>query len=144
MKEKEEALIDQTDLAQSVSDNIPYEFSEAFLVKPLAPIMVSKEFSTPTEGKQTTDDNGVTAVDYDVEKEVKEVEADFRKGVVLKVPFSYANEMKHDKFPSMEIKVGDIVVFKSKYAVWFDLLKDTMLLKPFDIYAVEKQKNANV
>jgi hypothetical protein len=109
----EEKLIDQSQLAESVAEKIQYDFRDKFLVKPLDPIMVKKEFSKPVPtGESTKDENGIEAVDYDkVETEVKEVESDFKTGVVLKVPFTYSERMKDEKFREMPIKVGDIIVY---------------------------------
>lgn len=131
-----EKLIDQSQLAESVAEKIQYDFRDKFLVKPLDPIMVKKEFSKPVPtGESTKDENGVEAVDYDkVETEVKEVESDFKKGVVLKVPFTYSERMKDEKFREMPIKVGDIIVYS--YGKWFDIMKDTELVGMYDVIAV--------
>lgn len=132
----EEKLIDQSQLAESVAEKIQYDFRDKFLVKPLDPIMVKKEFSKPVPtGESTKDENGIEAVDYDkVETEVKEVESDFKKGVVLKVPFTYSERMKDEKFREMPIKVGDIIVYS--YGKWFDIMKDTELVGMYDVIAV--------
>lgn len=132
----EEKLIDQSQLAESVAEKIQYDFRDKFLVKPLDPIMVKKEFSKPvTSGESTKDENGIEAVDYDkVETEVIEVESDFKKGVVLKVPFTYSERMKDEKFREMPIKVGDIIVYS--YGKWFDIMKDTELVGMYDVIAV--------
>ena len=132
----EEKLIDQSQLAESVAEKIQYDFRDKFLVKPLDPIMVKKEFSKPVPtGESTKDENGVEAVDYDkVETEVKEVESDFKKGVVLKVPFTYSERMKDEKYREMPIKVGDIIVYS--YGKWFDIMKDTELVGMYDVIAV--------
>lgn len=140
---EEEKIIDQSQLAEDLSKKIQYSFAKSFLVKPLEPVMVKKEFDKPVVKDDTPkkDENGVEAVDYDgVETEVKEVESDFRKGVVLKIPFDYQRQMEDDKFPAMPIKVGDILVYKNSYARWFDLLKDTHLVSQFDIVAIETPK----
>lgn len=132
----EEKLIDQSQLAESVAEKIQYDFRDKFLVKPLDPIIVKKEFSKPVPtGESTKDENGIEAVDYDkVETEVKEVESDFKKGVVLKVPFTYSERMKDEKFREMPIKVGDIIVYS--YGKWFDIMKDTELVGMYDVIAV--------
>lgn len=140
---EEEKIIDQSQLAEDLSAKIQYSFAKSFLVKPLEPVMVKKEFDKPVVKDDTPkkDENGVEAVDYDgVETEVKEVESDFRKGIVLKIPFDYQRQMEDDKFPAMPIKVGDILVYKNSYARWFDLLKDTHLVSQFDIVAIETPK----
>lgn len=137
---EEDKIIDQSQLAEDLSSKIKYEMHRQFLVKPLDPIMVKKEFSKPVsaDNKPKKDENGIEAVDYDdVETEVKEVESDFRKGVVLKIPFDYKQSMNGDNWKDMPIKVGDIVVYNDKAARWFDILKDTQLISGYDIIAIE-------
>ena len=64
MEEKE--IVDQSVLAEDVSNKIKYEFVDAFLVKPLDPIKVKKEFSKPVaKSEPTKDKNGVVAQDFD-------------------------------------------------------------------------------
>ncbi|MBO5627919.1 MAG: hypothetical protein J5965_02425, partial [Aeriscardovia sp.] len=63
---EENTIMDQSELAQSVSENIKYQFLDFFLVKPLDPIKVTKEFSKPVStGTPTKDKNGVEAQDFD-------------------------------------------------------------------------------
>ena len=134
----EEIKIDQSVLAEDISSKIEYEFRNMFLVKPLDPVKVKKEFSKPVAKDDTAkkDDNDIEAVDYEqVETEVKEVDSDYRTGVVLKVPFDSKNRMTSKDFPEMEINVGDTVVYKDNRGVWFDLLKDTQLIGAYDIVA---------
>ena len=132
----EEIKIDQSVLAEDISSKIEYEFRNMFLVKPLDPVKVKKEFSKPVAKDDTAkkDDNDIEAVDYEqVETEVKEVDSDYRTGVVLKVPFDSKNRMTSKDFPEMEINIGDTVVYKDNRGVWFDLLKDTQLIGAYDI-----------
>lgn len=137
---EEENKIDQSAVATTVSEGIPYEFVEDFLVKPLDPIIVKKEFSTPVEkGDPKEDENGVVASDYDeVATEVKEVESDFRKAVVLKVPERYQTWMADEKANTPKIKIGDIIIFKATSLRYFDLFKDSALVRHFDIVAIER------
>ena len=129
--------VDQVKLANDVSERISYEFYDNFLVKPLDPVKVKKEFSKPVETKTAKDENGVEAVDYDkVETEVKEVDSDYRKGIILKLPTSYTNAENKDKLP--EYKIGDVVIFRDRAGVFFDLVKDSKLIRLFDIVAIEK------
>jgi len=141
---EEEKLIDQSKLAQSISEKIPYQFADHFLVKPLPPIMVQKEFEEPdTDTPEVKkDENGVAAIDYnETKKTTKEVEANYKKGVVLGIPTSYKN-IDGSRTASLDIKIGDIVVYK--YGQYFDILKDTMIIRTYDIVAVERQGNAEV
>ena len=133
MEEKE--MIDQAAVAQSVADNIKYSFFDYFLVKPLEPVKVKKEFSKPvSNGKATEDANGVKAEDFDnVETEVKEVDSDFRKGIVIKCPTYY-----DEPNAKMHANIGDIVIFRDTAGLRFDLIKDSRLLRLYDILGIEK------
>lgn len=135
----DEKIMDQSQLANDLSGKIEYDFNREFLVKPLEPVMVKKEFSKPVaeSEKPTKDENGIEAVDYkDVETEVKEVESDFKRGVVLKIPHEYKQQLEGDKYIPMDIKVGDVIVYK--YGKWFDLLKDTQLVSVYDVVAISR------
>ena len=134
----EEKLIDQSVLAEDVANKIKYEFRDFFLVKPLDPVKVKKEFNTPVAKTETAvkDDNDIEAQDYDeVKTEVKEVDSDYRRGIVLKQPVWYpADEMKENEI----IKIGDVVLFRDTTGAFFDLVKDSKLIRLFDIVAVER------
>ena len=139
--EDKDKIIDQSELANDVASKIHYEFTDCFLVKLLEPIKVKKEFSKPVETNAPTKDaNGVEAVDYDkVETEVKEVDSDYRKGVVLKVPYSYQTQLNDERTSYLpKINIGDIVVFRDASTRFFDLLKDSKLIRYYDIVALEK------
>ena len=134
----EEKLIDQSVLAEDVANKIKYEFRDFFLVKPLDPVKVKKEFNTPVAKTETAvkDDNDIEAQDYDeVKTEVKEVDSDYRRGIVLKRPEYY--HIDEDSLEK-EIKVGDVVLFKDTAGTFFDLVKDSKLIRLFDIVAVER------
>ena len=104
---EDEKIVDQSLLASDVAGMIPYEFMDHFLVKPLDPVKVKKEFSKPVSKGSTKDADGIEAQDFDeVETEVKEVDSDYRKGVVIKRPMYYE---KSEKTDHIEINVGDVV-----------------------------------
>ena len=129
----EEEKVDQSVLAEDLSGKIKYSFLDYFLVKPLDPIKVKKEFSKPVPtGKPTKDKDGIEAQDFDkVETEVKEVDSDYRRGIVLKRPLYYDNSK--EELGAAEIKIGDTVIFRDTAGLRFDLLKDSRLLRSFDI-----------
>ena len=132
---KDSTIMDQAPLAQSVGDQIKYSFFDYFLVKPLDPIKVKKEFSKPVStGTPSKDAEGIEAQDYDtVETEVKEVDSDYRKGIVIKCPTYYDEPgAKH------HAEVGDIVIFRDAAGFRFDLVKDSRLLRLYDILGIEK------
>ena len=135
---EEDKIIDQSPLAESVSEQIKYQFLDFFLVKPLDPIKVKKEFSKPVStGTPVKDANGVEAQDFDnVETEVKEVNSDYRRGIVLKRPIYYESEDSKNTF--IPINIGDVVIFRDAAGLSFDLLKDSKLLRQYDILGVER------
>lgn len=135
---EEDKIIDQSPLAESVSEQIKYQFLDFFLVKPLDPIKVIKEFSKPVStGTPVKDANGVEAQDFnDVETEVKEVNSDYRRGIVLKRPIYYETEDSKNTF--IPINIGDVVIFRDAAGLSFDLLKDSKLLRQYDILGVER------
>jgi hypothetical protein len=135
---EENNMIDQSPLAESLSGQIKYQFLDFFLVKPLDPIKVTKEFSKPVStGTPVKDANGVEAQDFnDVETEVKEVNSDYRRGIVLKRPIYYEAEDSKNTF--IPINIGDVVIFRDAAGLSFDLLKDSKLLRQYDILGVER------
>lgn len=140
--EDDEKIIDQAAVAESVGNKIKYSFSDYFLVKPLDPIKVKKEFTKlPDNKKPVKDKNGVEAVNVEsseIETEVKEVDSDYRKAVVLKTPFYYEKTLMENP-NMMKIKVGDVILYKENRSMWFDLIKDSQLVKIYEITAVESK-----
>ena len=131
----EDKIIDQSAVAESVANKISYDFLDYFLVKPLDAIKVKKEFSKPVANDVPKKDaNGIEAQDFDkVETEVKEVDSDYRKGVVIKCPTYY-----DEPGAKMYANVGDVVVFRDTAGLRFDLVKDSRLLRLYDILGIEK------
>ena len=101
---------------ETVVNGITWNMLKDVLVKPLAPIMVTKEFTEQIP-------NG--KVD---QTETKEVESDWATGIVLKIPTNITDP---------QFKVGDTIAYNKKFAMYFDLVKDTQLVKPYDIVAVK-------
>lgn len=141
-----EELIDQAPLAESVSEKIPYNFREHFLVKELEPVKVKKEFNIPIpkSEKPKKDENGVSAVEYDdVKTEVKEVDSDYRLGVVIKLPYNYTNNQDETR-PPFQINIGDVLVYTARYGREFDLIKGSALINTYDIIGIkESTKNGS-
>lgn len=129
----EDKLMDQSQLAESVAEKIPYTFHDCFLVKPLDKIMVKKEVTELPNNKPVKDENGVEAVEGTPKTEVKEVESDYQQGIIIKIPSTY----KETENKLMSIKIGDIILYKQTRTMPFDLLKDSRLIRYFDIVAVK-------
>ena len=123
-------VTDQTKVAESVSDHIKYETLTKFLVKPLPLKKVKKEFVVPipVDKKPKKDKDGVEAIDFEGTKtETREVDCDYREGIVLKVPHQYKDA---------DIKVGDTIAYPNRAAQYFDLVKDTQIVCIYDVVAV--------
>ena len=110
---------------ETVVEGIEFTFEKDILVKPLEPIMVTKEWEEqiPT-GEQ--DEEGFNK--YETKKHTKEVESDFAKGIVLSIP----------TVVETTVKIGDTIVYPKKFAKDFDLFKDSQLVKPYDVVAKVK------
>lgn len=129
----EDKLMNQSQLAESVAEKIPYIFHDCFLVKPLDKIMVKKEVTELPNNKPVKDKDGIEAVEGTPKTEVKEVESDYQQGVVIKIPSTY----KETDNKLMSVKIGDIILYKPTRTMPFDLLKDSRLIRYFDIVAVK-------
>ncbi len=129
----EDKLMNQSQLAESVAEKIPYTFHDCFLVKPLDKIMVKKEVTELPNNKPVKDKDGIEAVEGTPKTEVKEVESDYQQGVVIKIPSTY----KETDNKLMNVKIGDIILYKPTRTMPFDLLKDSRLIRYFDIVAVK-------
>ena len=108
---------------ETVVNGITWNMLKDVLVKPLAPIMVTKEFTEQIPNGKV-DENGFN--EYDTQTETKEVESDWATGIVLKIPTNITDP---------QFKVGDTIAYNKKFAMYFDLVKDTQLVKPYDIVA---------
>lgn len=110
---------------ETVIEGLEYTFEKDILVKPLEPVMITKEYEEqiPTGEK---DEEGFNK--YEVKKHSKEVESDFALGIVLAVPTSVEST----------VNIGDKLVYPKKFAKDFDLFKDSQLVKPYDIVAKVK------
>ena len=110
---------------ETVVNGITWNMLKDVLVKPLAPIMVTKEFTEQIPNGKV-DENGFN--EYDTQTVTKEVESDWATGIVLKIPTNITDP---------QFKVGDTIAYNKKFAMYFDLVKDTQLVKPYDIVAVK-------
>ena len=110
-------------LLELILERWEYSPVKDVLVKPLAPIMLKKIKNVPVQTDELDEDGKPL---MKMEEQEVEVESIFREGVVLAVP---SNVLLDEA-----IKVGAIVVFNHKFnTIEFDLFKDSVLVKPYDI-----------
>lgn len=111
---------------ETVLSELKYIPLKDILVKPLEPIKITKEI-TEAVGTGEKDVDGYEK--FETKTEVKEVESEWREGIVLCIP----NEYK-----SLDFKVGDTIVYNKKFAKEFDLFRTSVLVKSYDIIAIKK------
>lgn len=138
---EEELKESQYKIAESIEQNIPYQFENEFLVKPLPEVRheVERE-EIDTESPKDKDGR------YTKTKMVKtEVSSDYREGVVVSVPTSYiliSRERWKDYSETDRKKgtynVGDTVVYLNRNAKEFDLFKNAYLVRHFDVIGKRK------
>lgn len=110
---------------KTVVDGVKFIFEKDFLVKPLEPIMIEKNYTEQVpNGKKDEEGNNL----YDVKETKKSVESDFKKGIIIAIPTVYDGSLT----------LGDTIVYPKKFAKEFDLFKDSELVKPYDIVAKTK------
>lgn len=130
----EEQVIDSLEnvsnekLAEIVSSGLIYEMTKDVLIKPLDVIKIKKVVNTPVETEEL-DEDGKKLMAME-EKEV-DVDSMFRSGIILSLP----SGVSYDE----TLKVGMEVVYPFKYSIDFDLFKDSVLVKPYDIVAKIKK-----
>lgn len=108
---------------ETVINGLEYAPLKDILIKPLDPIMITKEV-TEAVGTGERDIDGYEK--FEQKTEVKEVESEWRTGIVLFIP---------ESLQVTDFIVGDTVVFNKKFAKDFDLFKDSQLVKPYDCVA---------
>ena len=114
-------------LLNVVQQGLPYEMMRDVLVKPLATVKVKRMTNVPKKTDEV-DEEGQPIM----EMEMKEIEVDsaFRTGIILALPTGV------DMHPG--VVVGATIAFPHKYSIDFDLFKDSVLVKPYDIIALVK------
>ena len=116
-------------IAQSINDGLKYSFLKDLLVKPLPVQMIEKVVTTQIPTGET-DEAGFNL--YETQEEIKSEEADYREGIVISLPSTLDPS-------TLGFGIGDTVVFHKRYPAYFDLFKDSMIVKPYDIIAVVKK-----
>lgn len=118
-------------IAESLQDGIGYDMIRDVLIKPLAPVMLKREFEVPIVKEQTVEDGENINEFEETKKEIREVESNFATGIILKMPTAQSGL-------EWSFEIGDTVCYNKRFAVEFDLFKDSVLVKPYDIIAIKK------
>ena len=116
-------------IAQSINNGLKYSFLKDLLVKPLPVQMIEKVVTTQIPTGET-DEAGFNL--YETKEEIKSEEADYREGIVISLPSTLDPS-------TLGFGIGDTVVFHKRYPAYFDLFRDSMIIKPYDVIAVIKK-----
>ena len=112
------------EMAQDLSKKVPYEpADDRLLVKPLKPVMITKEF--PVKPKEEPKD--LQDIPEATEWEKRKVEANTAKGVIIKLGADYVNML------NCPYEVGDIVCYPRNAGIPFELFKDSRMLRKYEI-----------
>lgn len=111
-------------LASNISENLGYTMIKDILVKPLDVLKVKRLVNVPVKTEEL-DEEGQPVME--MKQEEVEVDSSFRVGVVFGLP--------ENGVPT-GVELGTKVVYPNKYAMEFDLFKDSVLIKTYDIIAI--------
>ena len=116
-------------IAQSINDGLKYVLLKDLLIKPLPIKQIEKVITTQVPTGAVGEDG---CNEYEVEEETKKVDSDYMEGIVISIPPTLDRAL-------LGYTIGDTVVFHRRVPAYFDLFKDSMLVKPYDIMAVVKK-----
>jgi co-chaperonin GroES (HSP10) len=121
----------KTTILDTIVSGLPYRPRYDIIVKPLETIQVEKELveKVDTGEFETDETTGMQAAKYETKTVTKTVDANFQEGIVIATP------------TTSDIKVGDCVVFGKNKGISFELFKDSVLLRDFDIVAFKPSGN---
>ena len=118
----DQATLNTDSILETVTSGLGYRMIKDVLVKPLAVIKVKRLVNSPTNTGEI-DEEGQPIMEM-IEKEV-EVDSTFRTGIVIALPTGVD--------VNSAIELGSKIVYPHKYSIDFDLFKDSVLVKPYDI-----------
>jgi co-chaperonin GroES (HSP10) len=126
-------MIETKKLAAELSAKITYTpADDRILVKPMKPVMITKELPAPKSNSLPSNQEELEQLEKEEVKLVKtKVPANMTKGIIIKLGTEYS------KLPG-DYEVGDIVIFPTYAGVNFELMKDTKMLRKYEIVAFEK------
>ena len=115
-------------MALDISKKIPYEpADDRILVKPLKPVMITKEF--PVQPNEEVKDLENLPEVKKFEK--RKVLASTQKGVIIKLGTDYTSDNTPEHLRNYEI--GDIVMFQSYAGIKFVLFKDAIMFRRYEL-----------
>jgi hypothetical protein len=124
-------MVDNKVLALDIASKVEFTpMDDRILVKPMKPTMITKLLPTaPKDLPKSADEaEGMEPTEPTKQK----VEANIYKGIVLKLGTEYAINNPQG------IEAGDIVFFHRQSGMPFELLKDSRLLRRYEVLGIHK------
>ena len=119
-------MIDNKKLALSLANKIDFvPTDDRILVKPLKPTMITKLLPTPPKELPRSVEEAENIEPTEPSKQ--RVEANIMKGIILNLGMAY-EESNPEGY-----QVGDVIYYHKMSGMPFDLLKDSRLLKRYEI-----------
>ena len=114
------------DILKTVQDGIKFQpIDDRILVKPLKPIKVKKKVPVPVNPDAEVE----PGKSPEMKIVTKSVDSNMSRGIVLKVG-------RTGSVTNIPFNEGDTVVFPSNAGTAFELFKDTILLKRYEILGI--------
>lgn len=126
-------MSDNMTLALSIAEKLAYTpTDDRLLIKPLKPVMITKLL--PVAPKNQPGSLDEAEAQEPTEPQKQRVEANILKGIILKLGTEY------EKNNPEGYEVGDVVYFHRLGGMPFELLKNSRLLRRYEVVAIEKSK----
>lgn len=124
-------MVDNKKLALDIASKIDFQpTDDRILVKPMKPVMITKLLPTAPKVEPKSIDEAEQAEPTEPSKQ--RVEANIQRGVVIKLGTEYLKNNPEG------LDVGDVVYFHRMAGMPFELLKDSKLLRRYELLAVSK------
>lgn len=120
-------MLDTKKILDSIKSKILFEpIDDRVLIKPLKPKMVKKTITVPVSKPEDTEDTV-----KETKQEVIEVPANCQLGVILKLGKAGVSPL-----PFVE---GDIIAYPTNAGTKFELFKDSILLRRYEVLGIWHQ-----
>jgi len=124
-------MVDNKKLALDISAKINYQPTyDWLLVKPLKPVMITKLLPVPPAKLPESVEEAETTEPTTPQKQ--RVEANVNKGIIIKLGTEY------QKTNPEGLEIGDVVLYPRNAGVSFELIKDSRMLRRYEVIGVEK------
>lgn len=119
-----------------INEKLGFKLRRRVIIKPLevTKITVEREvpiYLTDENGEYIKDENGIRRYE-ETEKITEEVESNYRKGIIIKMPY----DLKQEELDVLGIKEGDVVMYHYTAGQPFDQVKDSIFMDPYNIIAI--------